>query len=103
MSENGVNARDNGVIEVSGQMTFQSVPQFFARSDKWLQGSGKITIDMHGVTLADSAGLALMLEWQQLARAAGREMVFTNMPEQMRDLIRVNGLTQVFGMNHGQD
>ncbi len=99
MSENGINSRDNGVFEVSGQMTFQSVPQFFARADKWLQGGGgRITIDMHGVTLADSAGLALMLEWQQLARAAGREMVFTNMPEQMRDLIRVNGLMQVFGI-----
>ena len=30
-------------------------------------------------------------------------MINTNIPEQMRDLIRVNGLTQVFGINHGQD
>jgi phospholipid transport system transporter-binding protein len=48
------------------------------------------------VTLTDSAGLALMIEWLQLARAAKHEIVFTNIPEQMRDLIRVNGLTQVF-------
>ena len=99
MSENGVTARDNGVFEVTGQVTFQSVPQFLAHTDKWLRvGSGRVTIDMHGVTLADSAGLALMIEWQQLAHAAGREIVFTHMPEQMRDLIRVNGLTQVFAM-----
>lgn len=97
MSENGFTVRDNGVFEVSGQVTFQSVPQFLAHTDKWLRaGSGKATIDMHGVTLADSAGLALMLEWQQLARAAGREIVFTSIPDQVRDLIRVNGLQKVF-------
>jgi phospholipid transport system transporter-binding protein len=104
MSENGITARDNGVFEVTGQVTFQSVPQFLAHTDKWLHGgTGKVTIDMHGVTLADSAGLALLIEWLQLSRSAKREIVFTNMPDQMRDLIRVNGLTQVFGINHGQD
>ena len=100
MSENGITARDNGVFEVTGQVTFQSVPQFLAHTDKWLHGGtgGKVTIDMHGVTLADSAGLALLIEWLQLARSAQREIVFTNMPDQMRDLIHVNGLTQVFGL-----
>ena len=97
MNENGFTTRDNGVFEVTGQLTFQSVPQFLAHTDKWLQGgSGKVTVDMHGVTLADSAGLALLIEWLQLARSAKREIVFTNMPEQMRDLVRVNGLQEVF-------
>ncbi len=99
MSENGITTRDNGVFEVTGQLTFQSVPQFLAQTDKWLHGgTGKVTIDMHGVTLADSAGLALLIEWLQLSRSAQREIVFTNMPDQMRDLIHVNGLTQVFGL-----
>jgi len=104
VSENGIITRDNGVFEVTGQLTFQSVPQFLAQTDKWLQGgSGKVTIDLHGVTLADSAGLALLLEWLQLSRSAQREIVFTHMPDQMRDLIHVNGLTQVFGLSNGQD
>lgn len=99
MSENGVTARDNGVFEISGRMTFQTVPQFVAHAGQWLKsGAGAITFDMRGVTLADSAGLALMLEWLQQARAANRELVFANVPEQVRHLIRVNGLTQVFGI-----
>jgi len=94
---NGFTARDGGVVEVSGRMTFQTVPQFLAHTDEWLRsGTGKVTIDMHGVTLADSAGLALMLEWLEMARAAKREIVFTNIPEQTRDLIHVNGLQRVF-------
>jgi phospholipid transport system transporter-binding protein len=98
VSENGITSRNDGVVEVNGELTFQSVPQFLALTDNWLQAAaGKVTIDMHGVTHADSAGLALLIEWLHLARSAGREIVFTNMPEQMRDLIRVNGLMQVFG------
>lgn len=97
MTENGFTARGNGAFEVSGRVTFQTVPQFLGHTDKWLQSdTSRVTIDMQGVTLTDSAGLALMIEWLQLARAAKREIVFTNIPEQMRDLIRVNGLEQAF-------
>lgn len=97
MTDNGFTARDNGLFEVSGRMTFQTVPQFMAHTHEWLQGgSGQVTVDMHGVTLADSAGLALMLEWLQMARAAKREIVFTHIPDQVRDLIHVNGLQRVF-------
>jgi phospholipid transport system transporter-binding protein len=96
---NGFAARDHGVFTLSGRMTFQTVPQFLAHTDEWLRdGSKTVTIDLQGVTLADSAGLALLLEWLQRARAEGREMVFANIPDQVRDLIRVSGLTQVFGL-----
>jgi phospholipid transport system transporter-binding protein len=96
---NGLTAGEHGVFGVSGQLTFQTVPRFLAHTDKLLQdGTGTVTIDMQGVTLADSAGLAMMIEWLQRVRAAKHEIVFTNIPEQTRDLIRVNGLTQVFGI-----
>lgn len=100
MTQNGFTSRDNGVFEISGRVTFQTVPQFLTYTDKWLHsGTGAVTIDMHGVTLADSAGLALMIEWVQLARAANREIAFTNIPEQVRELIRVNGLQQAFKLH----
>ncbi|MHB8622711.1 MAG: STAS domain-containing protein [Sulfuricaulis sp.] len=89
--------RADGGFEIAGTVTFQTVPQFLKYTDKWLHdGTGAVTIDMHDIALADSAGLALMVEWLQLARAANRDMAFTNIPEQVRELIRVNGLQQVF-------
>jgi len=92
----GFSARDDGVFEVSGRLTFQTVPEFLARTgDSLKSGTGQITIDMHGVTLADSAGLALMLEWLEMAGAAKREIVFTRIPAQVRDLIHVSGLQRV--------
>ncbi|MHB8729772.1 MAG: STAS domain-containing protein [Sulfuricaulis sp.] len=97
MIENGVKTRADGVFEISGSMTFQTVPQFLEHTEEWLRsGTGKITLDLRGVTLADSAGLALMLEWVEMARATRREIGFTNIPDQTRDLIHVNGLQRVF-------
>jgi len=100
VTENEITARDDGVFAVSGRVTFQTVPQFLGLTKRWLQsGNGRVTIDMQAVTLVDSAGLALMIEWLQLARTANREIGFTNIPGQMRDLIRVNGLEQVFQLD----
>lgn len=104
MSENGFASRGAGVFELSGRLTFQTVPRFQEHVGILLQGNAQpVTIDMQGVTLADSAGLALMIEWLQRARAVQRQIVFANIPEQVSQLIRVNGLTQVFEIINGQD
>lgn len=104
MSENGLTARGDGVFEISGNLTFQTVPRFQDQAGSLLQGNAQpVTIDMKGVTQSDSAGLALMIEWLQMARAAQRELVFAHIPEQMRDLIRVNGLQQMFSLENGQN
>ncbi|MCR4301193.1 MAG: STAS domain-containing protein [Sulfuricaulis sp.] len=104
MSENGLVSRGDGVFGISGSLTFQTVPRYQNQAESLLQGGGQpVTIDLQGVTQADSAGLALMIEWLQMARAAKHELVFANIPEQMRDLIRVNGLQQLFSLKNGQN
>jgi phospholipid transport system transporter-binding protein len=36
------------------------------------------------VTTANSAGLALLLEWMDLARSRGVDIVYTNVPESLQ-------------------
>jgi phospholipid transport system transporter-binding protein len=96
VTTNGSVARENGAVKVAGALTFQTVPDFLARSKDWMGGgNGAATIDLGEVTRADSAGVALLLEWLRLARDHGREVRFVNAPEQLRHLIQVNGLTQI--------
>jgi phospholipid transport system transporter-binding protein len=103
VSENGLASRGDGKFDLSGRLTFQTVPQFQTHAASLLQGGAQpVTIDMKGVTQADSAGLALMIEWLQLARDGKRELLFANIPEQVSELIRVNGLQQMFGLENGQ-
>lgn len=99
MSKNSFEARGAGRYALSGQLTFQSVPQFFAHTPAMFgDATGPLTVDLAGVTLADSAGLALLVEWQQRARAAKRALSFANIPEQVRQIIRVSGLQHAFDL-----
>jgi phospholipid transport system transporter-binding protein len=99
----GVVTRDDGTIGVSGALTFETVPAYYAASNGWLSGgAGALTVDLHGVTRVDSAGVALLLEWLARARAGGHALAFVNLPEQVQHMIRVSGLNQAFGINnHG--
>ena len=99
MTDNGFSARADGRYEIRGQITFQTVPQYFNHTPQMLQGDdGPVTIDLAGVTLADSAGIALLVEWQQQARAAGRPLQFVNIPEQVCKIIYVSSLQHAFSM-----
>lgn len=98
-SSNGMVAVRDGVVEVSGRMTFQTVPDFIARSGALMNSErGAVTLDFGKVELIDSAGVALMLEWMAQARAHQRELRFTNLPDQVRHLIGVSGLGEAFGL-----
>ena len=77
---------------VSGPLTFDSVPNLYATTRDWFNAGTGMTIDLQQVTQADSAGLALLIEWLRWARTAGLSITYTNIPPQMLELIRVNGL-----------
>lgn len=80
------------VHAVSGPLTFDSVPALYAASRAWFAGKDAMTIDLADVSTADSAGLALLIEWLRAARKTGAPLQFSNIPSQMLELIRVNGL-----------
>lgn len=93
--------QENGRLVVEGALTFATVPDVLPPSAAWIQqGSGDIQVDLNGVTRTDSAGLALLVEWLQLALARGRPIRFVHVPEQVQSLIRVNGLGAALGINN---
>lgn len=83
-------------FRVLGPLTFDTVESIPALPIDWAAIAGSVTIDFCEVPKADSAGLALMLEWRRLTQKAGRELVFVNLPNRLHDLIRVNGLQALF-------
>ena len=90
--------RPDGAAEVSGELTFATVPAYLQRNGALFAGSGDLVIDLQGVTRADSAGVALLVEWLRLARAAGRTVRYRNLPSQVEALIRVSGLEKAFAL-----
>ena len=77
---------------VTGALTFETVPGLYRNSASWFAGTGELILDLAQVERADSAGLALLIEWLRRARVANRTLRFANIPAPVQTLIRINGL-----------
>lgn len=84
-----------GGYTLAGPLVFATVTALLAEGEAAFAGQGAIVIDLAGVTRADSAGLALLLEWSLAARAAGREIRYRNLPE---EIIALATLSEVQGL-----
>jgi len=89
--------RDPAHLQVSGDLTFATVPVLLERSEAVARGP--LVVDLGAVGHADSAGLALLVEWSRRARAVGHELSYVNLPEQLVRLVRVSGLEQIFALD----
>ena len=87
-----------GNFALQGPLTFDTVPDVLGDSESWLKKGSKVTIDLKEVSKADSAGLALLIEWRRLAQLADCKLHFINFPAQFRSLIDVTGLQQALAI-----
>jgi phospholipid transport system transporter-binding protein len=85
---------------ISGELSFRNaVAALDAAQAALAGGQGPFEVDLGGVTRADSAGLALLLELAREARAAGRELRCTRVPEQLARLAGFFGVTDVLALS----
>ena len=85
-----LNVGSDGTARLTGELTFETVARLHRDMEVNLAGTGPIEkVDLDGVPLADSAGLALMLEWQARQRKRGREMTIVNAPDNLMRLAKL--------------
>ena len=83
-----------GRFSVEGNLTFASIDKQTAKSFKFEKGVDCICIDLAKVKTADSAGLALMIEWIRLSRLQQIRLSFANIPEQLIAIAKLSGLDE---------
>ncbi|MEQ1559481.1 MAG: STAS domain-containing protein [Methyloglobulus sp.] len=81
-----------GHFIVDGDLTFTAMDKKTLKSFTFLDTGKQIIIDLGGVGNADSAGLALMLEWIKITRHKRVQLHFRNIPEQLLNLAKLSGL-----------
>jgi phospholipid transport system transporter-binding protein len=91
--------RGEGRFLLGGALAFETVSDWLQRSSELFGPGQSLRLDLSGITRADSAGLALLLEWLRRARQAGTALTLENVPAQMRSLIEVADLDQVLPLN----
>ena len=77
---------------VEGNMTFSTLNKKTIKSFDFLNTTKEICIDLEKVTAADSAGLALMIEWIKHSKPLNTKLRFKNIPQQLLTLAKLSDL-----------
>jgi phospholipid transport system transporter-binding protein len=100
MSEISPDPSDPDLLRVSGELSYATVPELLERGAALLAGrSARVRLDLGGVIRADSAGLALLIEWLRIARGRRADIEFRNIPPQMLVIARVSGLDRMLAVD----
>ncbi len=80
---------------VKGVLDFATVGVLLTLGSAAIRDGRAAFIDLSGVSASDSAGLALLLEWLSVARAAKRPLRFENVPVQLQQLSRLSEVEEL--------
>jgi phospholipid transport system transporter-binding protein len=84
------------LLGVRSDLTFTTVTAVLAQSQSLLhEGSTRVVIDLADVTRADSAGLALLMQWLRIGQKLGKDIRFRHLPEQLLAIARASDLDRL--------
>lgn len=91
-----IEKQDEQTFLVKGALTMQTVSDLARTMEPLLStAKGEICFDFTRVERADSAALALLIEWQRMARRLGFSISFRNLPAQLMQIARVSELQEI--------
>lgn len=80
---------------INGVLDFTTARQMLDTVAVHINDNASLDIDLAGVTSANSAGLALLIEWLAIARRSEHIVTFHHIPDGLRQLA---GVCQVDGL-----
>jgi phospholipid transport system transporter-binding protein len=86
-----IERRDDRLL-LGGSITFNDALEWREAVLKELDRDA-LVIDLAGVEEADSAAVSLLLEWRREAKARGYELRYANLPQAIRSLAEVYGVS----------
>jgi len=78
-------------LRLDGALTMSGVGRHLAEG-RARAAAGDLDVDLSAVTEADSAALALLLDWRRTARAAGHTLTVSGLPAGLRSLAALYGV-----------
>jgi phospholipid transport system transporter-binding protein len=80
---------------VVGSLHFTTVSGLLSAGTEAIGRNEASVIDLAAVTASDSAGLALLIEWLSVAKAANRTLRYENIPSQLQQLARLSEVEEL--------
>ena len=91
----------HGRFGVEGVLDFDTVAPLGLESRRQFEGKERLEVDLQGVRRSNSAGLALLLEWLELAQRSGISLSFRNLPDSLARLAKLANLTGILPVTKG--
>jgi phospholipid transport system transporter-binding protein len=91
----------SGRVTVVGELTFATAREARQLGLLVLEGSAadRIVVDCGGVTRADSAGLAVLLDWLSWGRRRSRAVSLQNLPAALLAIARISEVDELLTAN----
>ena len=91
-----ITAGNTAALALRGPLTAATVPALWRQTSRLFdEPRGVLSIDLAGVTEADSAGLALLVTWAGRALAAKTALSFAAVPERLLSLARISEVEEL--------
>ena len=87
--------QDGERARVKGVLHFTTVTTLLRLGSDAIANGRATVIDLSGVKDSDSSGLALLIEWLSIARAAGKSLRYENIPTQLHQLARLSDVEEL--------
>jgi phospholipid transport system transporter-binding protein len=87
-----------GLFRLRGALDFSSVPALLDSGRLLFPASGSVRLDLGGLESANSAGLALLLEWRREFQRSGRGLQLLNVPAALANIARVSELESILSL-----
>ena len=101
MSEAAIESSEGG-YRVCGELSFATVREVLRLSQPLFREAKEINIDLSAVASADSAGLALLIEWYRSAAHAGKKIRFMGVPAQLHALAKISDVDKLLELSGDQ-
>lgn len=88
----------DGTFRLRGTLDFACVPALLNAGRNLFPASGIVRIDFAGIESVNSAGLALLLEWQQEFARSGRTLELLNVPRALINIAHVSELETILSL-----
>jgi phospholipid transport system transporter-binding protein len=87
--------RDGNQLRVRGPVTLAGVTALCEAGKQQLGDGGDLVVDLAAVTEVDSTALSLLFEWRRAAQRKNLHIVFRNLPESLKSLAALYGVTDL--------
>src|SRR5215831_5604131 len=82
-------------LQVTGELDFVTVVPLLTSSLPLLSRCAEYQFNLAGVTVCNSAALALLIEWRRLAQQNNKRIVFHNVPQQLLTVAAISGIKNI--------